>query len=60
MLESLFLKIHPSRLLEAWHGKRMLLVEVVQSLLDEGSLGVRKALAEVTHVYVPDNCFFIL
>lgn len=35
------------RLSEAWHGKRPLLVETVKLLLDERSLGVRKALAEV-------------
>ncbi|EHA8588354.1 putative protein SHOOT GRAVITROPISM 6 [Cocos nucifera] len=34
-------------LLETWHSKRTLLVEVVKSLLDEQSWGVRKALAEV-------------
>jgi len=45
--------MHASRSLEAWHGKRILLVEVVQSLLEEQSLGVRKALAEVTLVDLP-------
>lgn len=35
------------RLSEAWHGKMPLLVETVKLLLDERSLGVRKALAEV-------------
>ncbi|XP_020263565.1 protein SHOOT GRAVITROPISM 6 isoform X2 [Asparagus officinalis] len=45
------------RLLEAWHGKRMLLVEVVQSLLDEQSLGIRKALAELL-VVMASHCYF--
>ena len=35
------------RLSEAWYSKRPLLVEAVNSLLDEQSLGVRKALSEV-------------
>ncbi|XP_077246422.1 ARM repeat superfamily protein isoform X2 [Tasmannia lanceolata] len=35
------------RLSEAWHGKRASLVEAVKLLLDEQSLGVRKAVAEL-------------
>ncbi|XP_058077009.1 protein SHOOT GRAVITROPISM 6 isoform X2 [Magnolia sinica] len=35
------------RLSEAWHGKRPLLVETVKVLLEEQSLGVWKALAEL-------------
>ncbi|KAL1082918.1 hypothetical protein V6Z11_D09G165000 [Gossypium hirsutum] len=31
---------------EAWHNKRPLLVDAVKSLLDEQSLGIRKALSE--------------
>lgn len=45
------------RLLEAWHGKRTLLIEVVKSLLDEQSLGVRMALAELL-VVMASHCYF--
>ncbi|KAJ6851452.1 protein SHOOT GRAVITROPISM 6 isoform X1 [Iris pallida] len=45
------------RLLEAWHGKRTLLTEVVKSLLDEQSLGVRMALAELL-VVMASHCYF--
>ena len=38
------------RLSEAWHGKRPSLVEAVKLLLDEHSLGARKALAEVRYL----------
>ncbi|KAH7690563.1 Armadillo-like helical-containing protein [Dioscorea alata] len=44
------------RLLEAWHGKRGLLLEVVKSLLDEQNLGVRKALAELL-VVMASHCY---
>nr|XP_029119800.1 protein SHOOT GRAVITROPISM 6 isoform X2 [Elaeis guineensis] len=44
------------RLLETWHGKRTLLVEVVKSLLDEQSWGVRKALAELI-VIMASHCY---
>ncbi|XP_028548075.1 protein SHOOT GRAVITROPISM 6 isoform X1 [Dendrobium catenatum] len=45
------------RLLEAWHAKRNLLIEVVKSLLVEQSLGVRKALAELLLV-MASHCYF--
>ncbi|CAL9163510.1 protein SHOOT GRAVITROPISM 6-like isoform X2 [Musa acuminata AAA Group] len=44
------------RLLEAWHGKRVSLVEVVKLLVDEQSLGVRKALAELI-VVMASHCY---
>ncbi|WOL06180.1 protein SHOOT GRAVITROPISM 6 [Canna indica] len=44
------------RLLEAWHGKRAALVEVVKVLLDEQILGVRKALAELI-VVMASHCY---
>uniref|UniRef100_A0A7N0TTV8 SGR6 n=2 Tax=Kalanchoe fedtschenkoi TaxID=63787 RepID=A0A7N0TTV8_KALFE len=46
------------RLTEAWHSKRPLLVEVVESLLDEHSLGVRKALSELI-VVMASHCYLI-
>lgn len=45
------------RFLEAWHGKRNLLVETVQSLLDEHSLTIQKALAELL-VVMASHCYF--
>ncbi|CAL9086725.1 unnamed protein product [Musa textilis] len=44
------------RLLEAWHGKRVSLVEVVKLLVDEQSFGVRKALAELI-VVMASHCY---
>ncbi|XP_072987438.1 protein SHOOT GRAVITROPISM 6 isoform X1 [Typha latifolia] len=44
------------RLLEAWHGLREELVEVVRLLLDEQSLGVRKAIAELI-VVMASHCY---
>ncbi|XP_020094313.1 protein SHOOT GRAVITROPISM 6 isoform X2 [Ananas comosus] len=44
------------RLLEVWHCKRTLLVEVVTLLLDEHSLGIRKALAELI-VVMASHCY---
>ncbi|XP_068646001.1 protein SHOOT GRAVITROPISM 6 isoform X2 [Aristolochia californica] len=44
------------RLSEAWHGKRLVLVETAKSLLDEQSLGVKKALAELIAV-MASNCY---
>nr|CAD1836020.1 unnamed protein product [Ananas comosus var. bracteatus] len=44
------------RLLEVWHCKRILLVEVVTLLLDEHSLGIRKALAELI-VVMASHCY---
>ncbi|XP_042457069.1 protein SHOOT GRAVITROPISM 6-like isoform X3 [Zingiber officinale] len=46
------------RLLEAWHGKRSSLIEVVKLLVDEQSLGVRKALAELI-VVMASHCYLI-
>ncbi|KAK9289631.1 hypothetical protein L1049_007789 [Liquidambar formosana] len=46
------------RLSEAWHNKRPLLVETVKLLLDEQSLGVRKALSELV-VVMASHCYFI-
>ncbi|KAJ8622795.1 hypothetical protein MRB53_031324 [Persea americana] len=46
------------RLSEAWHGKRPLLVETVKLLLDERSLGVRKALAELI-VVMASHCYLV-
>ncbi|KAG0457440.1 hypothetical protein HPP92_022597, partial [Vanilla planifolia] len=45
------------RLLEAWHAKRNVVVEVVKSLLDEPSLAVRMALAELL-VVMASHCYF--
>lgn len=51
------------RLLESWHTKQALLVEIVKSLLEEQSLGIRMALAEVvnsvltlTSIYLTQYC----
>ncbi|XP_042462327.1 protein SHOOT GRAVITROPISM 6-like isoform X3 [Zingiber officinale] len=46
------------RLLEAWHGKRSSLIEVVKLLVDEQSLGVRKALTELI-VVMASHCYLI-
>ncbi|XP_071910613.1 protein SHOOT GRAVITROPISM 6 isoform X7 [Coffea arabica] len=46
------------RLSEAWHGKRPSLVEAVKLLLDEHSLGARKALAELI-VVMASHCYLI-
>ncbi|XP_042435238.1 protein SHOOT GRAVITROPISM 6-like [Zingiber officinale] len=44
------------RLLEAWHNKRASLVEAVKLLIDEQSLGVRKALSELI-VVMASHCY---
>jgi len=36
-------------LLESWHTKQAPLVEIMKSLLEQQSLGIRMALAEVMH-----------
>lgn len=46
-----------SRLSEAWHAKRPLLVEAVKNLLDERDLAVRKALSEVVSQQQSMNMF---
>lgn len=46
------------RLSEAWHSKRPSLVEAVKSLLDEQSLGVRKALSELI-VVMASHCYLV-
>ncbi|KAL9672971.1 hypothetical protein QQ045_029224 [Rhodiola kirilowii] len=46
------------RLTEAWHSKRPLLVEIVESLLDEQSLGIRKALSELI-IVMASHCYLI-
>lgn len=46
------------RLSEAWHSRRPSLVEAVKLLLDEHSLGVRKALAELI-VVMASHCYLI-
>lgn len=46
------------RLSEAWHGKRLSLVEAVKSLLDEQSLSVRKALSELI-VVMASHCYLV-
>ncbi|XP_019054507.1 PREDICTED: protein SHOOT GRAVITROPISM 6 isoform X2 [Nelumbo nucifera] len=46
------------RLSEAWHAKRPLLVEAVKLLLDEQSLGIRKALSELI-VVMASNCYVV-
>lgn len=46
------------RLSEAWHGKRPLLVDTVMLLLDEQSLGVRKALSELI-VVMASHCYLV-
>jgi hypothetical protein len=38
------------RLLESWHTKQALLVDIVKSLLVDQSLGIRMALAEVMYL----------
>ncbi|XP_050226540.1 protein SHOOT GRAVITROPISM 6 [Mercurialis annua] len=43
---------------EAWHNKRHLLVEAVKSLLDEQTLGVRKALSELI-VVMASHCYLV-
>ncbi|XP_038697854.1 protein SHOOT GRAVITROPISM 6 isoform X2 [Tripterygium wilfordii] len=43
---------------EAWHDKRLLLVEAVKSLLDEHNLAVRKALAELI-VVMASHCYLV-
>ncbi|KAK8600358.1 hypothetical protein V6N12_050214 [Hibiscus sabdariffa] len=43
---------------EAWHNKRPLLVDAVKSLLDEQSLGIRKALSELI-VVMASNCYLV-
>uniref|UniRef100_A0A0E0K8R8 Condensin complex subunit 1 C-terminal domain-containing protein n=1 Tax=Oryza punctata TaxID=4537 RepID=A0A0E0K8R8_ORYPU len=44
------------RLLESWHTKQALLVEIVKSLLEEQSLGIRMALAELI-VVMASHCY---
>lgn len=44
------------RLLESWHTKQLLLVEIVKSLLEEQSLGIRMALAELI-VVLASHCY---
>ncbi|XP_047089443.1 protein SHOOT GRAVITROPISM 6 isoform X2 [Lolium rigidum] len=44
------------RLLESWHTKQTLLVEIVKSLLEEQSLGIRMALAELI-VVMASHCY---
>ncbi|XP_020964657.1 protein SHOOT GRAVITROPISM 6-like isoform X4 [Arachis ipaensis] len=46
------------RLFEAWHSKIPLLVEAVKSLLEEPSLGVRKALSELI-VVMASHCYLV-
>lgn len=46
------------RLSEAWHSKRPLLVDVVKLLLDEQTLGVRKALSELI-VVMASHCYLV-
>ncbi|XP_052174886.1 LOW QUALITY PROTEIN: protein SHOOT GRAVITROPISM 6-like [Diospyros lotus] len=46
------------RLPEAWHSKRTSLVEAVKLLLDEQSLGVRKALSELI-VVMASHCYLV-
>ncbi|CAL5387693.1 unnamed protein product [Camellia sinensis] len=46
------------RLSEAWHSKRPALVEAVKLLLDEQSLGVRKALSELIMV-MASHCYLV-
>ncbi|GMH09863.1 hypothetical protein Nepgr_011704 [Nepenthes gracilis] len=46
------------RLSEAWYNKRPLLVDTVKVLLDEQSLGVRKALSELI-VVMASNCYLV-
>ncbi|KMT06441.1 hypothetical protein BVRB_7g161120 isoform A [Beta vulgaris subsp. vulgaris] len=46
------------RLSEAWHNNRPMLVDVVNSLLDEQNLGVRKALSELI-VVMASHCYLI-
>ncbi|XP_074355121.1 protein SHOOT GRAVITROPISM 6 isoform X2 [Apium graveolens] len=46
------------RLAEAWHSKIMLLVEAMKLLLDEQSLGVRKALSELIMV-MASHCYLV-
>ncbi|KAB2013456.1 hypothetical protein ES319_D09G157700v1 [Gossypium barbadense] len=43
---------------EAWHNKRPLLVDAVKSLLDEQSLGIRKALSELI-VVMASHCYLV-
>ncbi|KAL6902358.1 hypothetical protein ACP4OV_005234 [Aristida adscensionis] len=44
------------RLLESWHTKQALLVEIVKSLLEDQSLGIRMALAELI-VVMASHCY---
>lgn len=44
------------RLLESWHTKQTLLVEIVKSLTQEQSLGIRMALAELI-VVMASHCY---
>ncbi|XP_062209866.1 protein SHOOT GRAVITROPISM 6 [Phragmites australis] len=44
------------RLLESWHTKQALLVEIVNSLLEDQSLGIRMALAELI-VVMASHCY---
>ncbi|GAB4833550.1 Protein SHOOT GRAVITROPISM 6 [Ancistrocladus abbreviatus] len=46
------------RLSESWHSKMPLLVDVVKLLLDEQSLGVRKALSELI-VVMASHCYLV-
>ncbi|CAH8387155.1 unnamed protein product [Eruca vesicaria subsp. sativa] len=46
------------RLCEAWHSKRLLLIEAARSLLDEQSLAVRKALSELI-VVMASHCYLV-
>ncbi|KAA8518672.1 hypothetical protein F0562_016146 [Nyssa sinensis] len=46
------------RLSEVWHSKRPSLVEAVKLLLDEQSLGVRKALSELI-VVMASHCYLV-
>ncbi|MED6125911.1 Protein SHOOT GRAVITROPISM 6, partial [Stylosanthes scabra] len=46
------------RLVEAWHSKIPILVEAVKSLLEEQSLGVRKALSELI-VVMASHCYLV-
>ncbi|KAL5546037.1 hypothetical protein UlMin_005724 [Ulmus minor] len=52
------LKLLLPRLSEGWHSKRPLLLEAVKSLLDEQSLGVRKALSELI-VVMASHCYLV-
>ncbi|XP_020969383.1 ABC transporter B family member 28-like isoform X3 [Arachis ipaensis] len=45
-------------LFEAWHSKILLLIEAVKSLLEEPSLGVRKALSELI-VVMASHCYLV-